>query len=171
MSVYHVTRREHVDGILTDGLDAARVTEGWQAERRDMRRLLDRRGRDEHGPTWVDREGAVFFWVRRRDAEDYARHIDADAIVEVDLSGFDCWMVNNQLVEGLFDSVRYEIGRGGDLGESEEVQAVVDEFFDNAREWNGEHDSGYEVWTQPPVPADAVVEVTDRDGEPLSAEY
>lgn len=161
--LFHVTSVDNVESIWESGITGGEVTESWQERRREMRQLLDSEGR-KRKTNWVNREGALFFWCRYSDAQQYAKRTGLDAIVEVDVSPADAWMVNNQVVERMFEIV--EQGSGEITG-NEEVLELVDEFFSSAYEWDGSGDSGFEVWLQPPVYSGDIVQITDLNGEPF----
>lgn len=174
MTLYHVTSADAVQSIWAHGLTTTPPDSDWVEQRRTMHRLLDEFGHHHHN-NWQSREEALYFWPTHQAAYLYSgRHLHP-AIVEVDGGSQTFWTVPNDPVEQLFNMTsKYLRGNAGNtvdaLKDNDEIVEQARTVVRQARVWNGQRDDELEVWTQPPVGADAIVRIVDHEGEPFDVD-
>lgn len=171
MDLYHVSQADAVPSIQRQGLRSAPPKTERMEDRRAMHRLIDTIGRRERAD-WVRREGAIYFWPTYDAARLYSARNPIPVLVEVDGGAVDAWMVPNQLVEQLFDTIsRYayngEIPSAQEVHDHDELTQRAHEIVAAAQPWDGTDNDDLEVWAQPPIPASAITRVTNYDEEPL----
>lgn len=157
--MFHVTRRENVAEIHSQGLRAENPDGDWVVKRTEMRRLIDDIG-TEMKDDWIPRTDGVFLWTTRQKALQHSERYINPAIVEVDAQGIDFYCVPNFAVEDLYE----EYIQGGIS--DEEAESAIKQLVRMARLWNFQFDDGLELWTQGPIEPE-YLSITDIEGKPI----
>lgn len=159
-NIYHVTSKKKIERIAENGI-LYEPTRNLTIDKRDnLRERIDTIANREFDD-WINRREAVFFWTTLEDARTYSRVISGTPVVFViESDNFELFCVDNQEVEFLFEQyIDNQIA--GKLDEK------IEEMLRYAQKWNGRKRKRQEIWTQPPVSSQEIVDVVDSNGRSI----